>query len=969
MVMNKLLMKYFRYFLVLMSVILLTFSVQAQRNTTSDTYKVEGHILSKADNQPLDMATLIIKGNNMWATANEKGKFVIPAIKAGKYVYEVSYLGYQKYVDTLIVRKNINNLVIKMDPLSLGLNEVVVTAQEQKMGSASKIDQTAIQHLQPKSIEDMLQLLPGNLTKNPNLSNLGQASVREISANDNNSLGVAVMVDGAPMSNDGNMQSMSTAVSGSKSGQRMNGMSDQTTGGRGIDLRTLSPDNIESIEVIRGIPSAEYGNLTSGVLVIKTKSGVTPWEAKVKVDPFSKMVYAGKGFLLPGKGGAMNFAADYSQSYADIRKHYQGYDRITANLGYSKTFMENTKPLTFNVRAMYYRNINSVKKDPQMYEDESLKNENTSFRLNIEGNWRLNLPWISNLSYSAMAQYSHLKDFSRLQVTLGTAMMPFGDSYVDKEYVGNFLQGNYTTEYTIDGKPLEIYAQLKGNKLFQFSSDNYTNIKVGVDFNLTDNNGNGMSYLPGYPISAGSGNSIRPRAYKDVPSMKTLSYFIEDRTEAKLGKTMLTVQGGVRFSNLFLDPLSLQNNIWIVEPRVNVSYQLLNQSNNRLFKDLSIVGGYGISSKAPTLMYLYPNSAYFDEVGLNRYNPNDPSQSMAIISTKVIKNTANPDLKPARSQKVEGGLAGMIGRVKGNVTFFYEKHDNEFSFRSLPYNMLFNKYTIPQGGTLPVYNDGVLSYIDASGHTQIAPSVVDTTMFSYARPSNSIRTIKRGIEYSFDFGQIPYIRTSLIVDGAWFYIKRQNMENSYSIMETSINNVRQQYAVLMPAGSGSINQRINTNFRFITHIPRLKMIFTTTAQVVWSESVQNIYKDKDGNDLFYHAVVDNGGKMEERLQVNPLGYTDRKNDFIPWNDQLASSSVGKQMISGYSNLKYYDKEKFSPYVMFNFRLTKEFGKLLELSFTANNFLKSSKLVKYKTRDGYRQMYTDLYFGAEIKIKI
>ena len=48
---------------------------------------------------------------------------------------------------------------------------------------------------------------------------------------------------------------------------------------------TVSPDNVESMEVIRGIPSVEYGNLTSGVVIVKTKTGSTPWEAKFKADP------------------------------------------------------------------------------------------------------------------------------------------------------------------------------------------------------------------------------------------------------------------------------------------------------------------------------------------------------------------------------------------------------------------------------------------------------------------------------------------------------------------------------------------------------------------------------------------------------------------------------------------------------------------------------------------------------------
>ena len=55
-------------------------------------------------------------------------------------------------------------MTIRLSPSSLALKEVVVTAREGKMGSSSLIGQSAIQHLQAKSVEDMLQLLPGAVT-------------------------------------------------------------------------------------------------------------------------------------------------------------------------------------------------------------------------------------------------------------------------------------------------------------------------------------------------------------------------------------------------------------------------------------------------------------------------------------------------------------------------------------------------------------------------------------------------------------------------------------------------------------------------------------------------------------------------------------------------------------------------------------------------------------------------------------
>ena len=213
-------------------------------------------------------------------------------------------------------------LDIRLSRLALNLAGVTVTAKQQAMGSKSLIDQQAVRHIQPKSVSDLMQLVPGSLTSNPSLNDLGQATVREISSNDNNAMGTAVIIDGTPISNDANLQAIAPTMHGKNSAPNATDMNNQTTAGRGADLRTISADNIESMEVIRGIPSVEYGNLTSGVVIVKTKSGRSPLGAKLKADPFSKLLWAGKGFSLGN--GTMNVGLDWSQSYADTRRHYKG---------------------------------------------------------------------------------------------------------------------------------------------------------------------------------------------------------------------------------------------------------------------------------------------------------------------------------------------------------------------------------------------------------------------------------------------------------------------------------------------------------------------------------------------------------------------------------------------------------------------------------------------------------------------
>ena len=116
--------------------------------------------------------------------------------------------------------------------------------------------------MQASSLSDIMQLLPGATVSKPDLTSVSTLSLRGGA-----SLGTAVIMDGAPISNNSNMQMMTTSIGGAVPATR--GTSPQT----GIDLRTITTDNIESVEVITGVPSVEYGDLTGGAVIVNTKAG------------------------------------------------------------------------------------------------------------------------------------------------------------------------------------------------------------------------------------------------------------------------------------------------------------------------------------------------------------------------------------------------------------------------------------------------------------------------------------------------------------------------------------------------------------------------------------------------------------------------------------------------------------------------------------------------------------------------
>jgi len=940
--------------------LLLTLGLTAATAQNTRQYNISGRIIDADQGTPLELVNITFNNNTYWAVSDMSGKFTLK-LKDGEYNYEVSYIGYETAKGTLKVNgKDINNLIVRLQPSSLSLSEVTVTAKQQAMGSSSVIDKTALQHLQPMSITDMLQMTPGSVTSNPDVTSIGQAYIREIGGSSNNAMGAAVIVDGARISNDATLMTTNTAKNSTS------GISGQSTSSGGADLRTISPDNVESVEVIRGIPSVEYGNLTSGAVIIKTKQGSTPLEIKGKTDPRSKMAYFGKGFTL-ATGTTINIAADYTESYSDARFKANGYERITGDVGLSQTFFSE-RPLSVNAKVAYFQNLNDVRKDPQAQDSEVRKSDNKGVRLTLNGDWNIKTALIQNLSYNISVNTSHQRDTRTEWMILKSGIQPVGNSKEEGEHQAFFLKGNYYSDYYVDGKPLDISAQLKGSKTIMKSEELTSSFKAGIEWNYDVNRGEGLVHRnDSFPSVINDIQTVRPRAYTDIPAMNMFSAYFENKTIFPLGRTSMTLQAGVRASDLIIDRDYLdRSNMITIDPRFNAEWTLIRRKDNMFLDNLSLTGGWGLTSKMPSLVYLYPDKAYYDMVSYSHINP-----YLAITTTK-IQETVNPDIKPSQGRKAEVGITFAKGPVNGMVTFFYEQYRNEFGYQSYPLSIPYNSYqfNLPSGAEDISYSGGKIHYtLNGTSYDEEPTAILPQDRWqTYSFPTNNNATDKMGVEYSVNFGQVKALRTSLVADGAWLRVHHYNDQDYWGIGDWKQNTGSYYpYAVLRPGGLGSIDQRFNTNFKFITHIPEVKMVFTTTAQIVWGESDQRQYIDSDGNDRWYVTTNMAG---QECLAVDPVGYMDHDGNYVPWDLSFRDkTSVQYNMVNLYASTHYFDKEKYEGYAIINFRLTKELGDRFEFSFMANNMFNTRKIHKYKRTSGYSVLTIGQYFGAELKIKI
>jgi len=929
--------------------LLLLLSALLPAAAAGQTLTLHGSVKT-ADGRPVGLATVQLN-QSLGTQTDDDGTFRLDRLQPGTYTWRVAYLGYETRTGQLTLRTGRERLDVTLREMNLQLKDVTVVATQSREGSTSVIGQEAIRHIQPKSLADLLQLVPGNLTANPDLSSLAQAQIRETDSDANNALGTAIVVDGTPLSNDANLQALATGRYGAASSATADGMSDQTTAGRGTDLRTLSADNIESVEVIRGIPSVEYGNLTSGVVVVKTKAGATPWELKAKADPFSKLVSGGKGFAL-NRGGAANFSIDYSSSYGDTRRRYLGYERITASAGYSDKF----GPLSLNVRSAFYSNVNTRRTDPQMTEmSVTYKNKNIGGRLSLGGTLTLDASWISRLDYNLAVQAAGtLDDHHELVHTPDGVVTDVREAGLHE---ARFLNKAYYADYRIEGLPLNVYLQLKADKYFTLPGDGYTSLRYGLDYTFDANRGRGLVFSMEAPPQSSGAQTLRPRAFSDIPALQNLSFFAEDRLHTAVAGRPLQATAGVRMSRLFLNAAKSggRHGIFVAEPRINVAFPLLDRHNNALFDELSLTGGYGISNKMPTLLYLYPDRVWFDNVSLSHYGT-DESSRLALMTTQVVERTQNTTLKPANSRKWEIGLRFDLGGINGSFTYFNERHRHEFGFASQLFWAHYDRFDVPAAADNVRFNGTDVTYrLDGTTHT--AARTAQTDLYTWSRPDNTTRSFKQGVEYTLDLGTWEALRTSLNVDGAWLHIRRTNEKEQLRYIDRTYD-----YAAIMPAGSGLVSNRFNTNFRFITHIPAVRLIFTTTVQVVWYESSQSVYEDNDGNAL-YHPTADG-----TQLAVAPLGFYDKSGTYTPWRPEYATDPEYERMNQRYMSYAF-ERDVVAPWVLLNFRLTKELGRFGEVSFIANNFPNMSRWHTNRHSRAQRQLYPDMYFGAELKISL
>lgn len=857
------------------------------------------------------------------AITDINGRFSIDAANAGKSL-KITYIGYKNYLGKL------NQALYEMEPEIKSVGEVVVTAQESKsLASASVIEKHAMEHLQPSSFTDILELLPGGRSKDPDLSSPNTIRIREAgspSGYTTTSLGTSFVVDGAPISTNANMQYVAGSWdAATTSRENMNA---------GVDMRSISTDDIEKVEVVRGIPSVEYGDLTSGLVKIERKRGGNDWNARLKADMGSKLFYLAKGLEWTPQQMTLNLSVDYLDAKADPRNRLENYRRLTFSARFGKTWLTDFYRWKISSNLDYTGSFDNDKVDPDLNNqaEDSYKSQYNKYAFNshvsLSPKKRI---WFKSLDLTLSASYEYdlIKRTKLVQLTRQTVAATATTQGV---HDGVILPYKYVACHDVEGKPLNLYAKVNGK--FQVPSLVVSNtLLLGTDWNYDKNKGRGQIYDVTRPLYAGS-MSCRPRNLSSIPSNQQWGIYAEEQLTLPLAGHSLELVAGIRGTQMLNLPDNYEmHGKFFWDPRINLGLTFPKFNIGKLPSFIRIAGGIGEHTKMPTLEQLYPDPVYLDLTQLNYYHTN-PAYRRINLMTYVIDAT-NQNLKPARNFKWEVSTDINIGGNRLSVTLFRENMTSGFRLQT-------------------AYAPYIYRWYDASGidaDALSAPPSLEGLPFEkrkelrgYSYYTNGSQTLKRGVEYTFATRRIEKLFTRLTINGAWFRTVYRN-----SVVETYrpsavIGSKQIQYVGYYEHDGGNMNEMLNTNFTLDSDVPKLKLGFSISAQCLW-------YTLKQSKEVSNYptSYMDNDGVMHE------------------WKAGDENDAYLRYLIRDYND-SYYLKYRVPFAMNVNFKVTKKlFDEKLNVALFCNKLLDYTP--EYENNGVTIRRHVTPYFGLEMNVKI
>ena len=897
--------------------------------------RVSGRVLDADSGDALVGVVLSLGEDYLWAVSAADGEFLFENVQRGRYVLKASCLG---YVDTsleLDASRDLDSLVILMSVSSLALDEVVVTAQRPKDGLSTShtLGREAMDHLQMSNMADMVALLPGGKTVNPDLTSANALSLRAGGSSEANAaFGTALEIDGVRMGNNAGLAGMN-----------------------GMDTRSLSVDNIESVEVITGVPSAEYGDLNSGMVKVNTRKGRSPYSVSVSVNPRTWQFSASKGFDLQKDRGVLNASLEWARATKQLISPYESYTRRGITLNYSNTFARKLRfeaGISGNIGGM------NSKDDPDAYSGEYSKVRDNVFRGNVAMTFLANKSWITNLKWDFSVCFqdnlSHTHGYNDY-----ASHKPAVHSEKEGYYLASSLPLNWFSDYIVDSKELDLASELKYEWTRRWGGLD-SRLKAGLQWKANGNVGRGEYYLD--PELADDG--FRPRSYIQYPFMHNLSAYVEERLKLPVGETKLDLSAGLRMEKVFIEGSPYRHTVtW--SPRLNLRWEL--------GRHFAIRGGWGITEKLPSFFILYPKQEYWDK---ETFQLSYGDNSAYVYYTLPYTTVYNPELRWQRNSNSEFALEMEFGDFSLSAVGFCNVTRNPYrlidSYTPFSYTM----WTKPEGWSAP--EDAQIKVDRRSGEvfirggenefwTAMVPGITDKTFVKNTMQGNGRDMYRAGAELTVDFPEIKPIRTSFRADASYSWTRyRDDSLGSYyrGGSHSSISGRSYEFVGIYPNGykgnslvCGRISHNIDANLTAITHIPQARLVITCRLEMSLLNRSRNL------------AAPGAQANSEGYMELWPQSFLSVEDgQLYEFTEDMKSDPQYRNLMLTASNIYTFAQDGYGFYCSANLSITKEIGKHLSLSFFANNFTNSRPYVISKATGVGAILTPAFYYGLTCRLK-
>jgi outer membrane receptor protein involved in Fe transport len=813
---------------------------------------IAGRVIDAGTLAPIPGATVSVEGTQVMAIADSSGRYVLRGVPVGPQVLRAEMFGFAATrVPLTVPPQGVLIRDFSLAESALQVEGITVTADavgraRGELATASVIDREAIAHQTATSLSGLLELLPGVPLQPPGIEGVQQISLRAVpttggagadpGAGALGSLGTLIIVDGVPLSNNANLQT--TGARGE--------LRPPSSSGGGIDLRQLPASMIERIEVIRGIPSARFGDLTQGAVLVETRAGAVPpaftglYDARTRAG---SLIGGARAF--DRQSGTLNLDVTRTRSVGLSEawsERLAGQLSHRAWFGRSRTGQQDGR-LMLDTRVDLFEVQQERPEQPEINPGSSSRGLErglrVSERLRYELPREVRLDWTAAFSYRSQSAHD--------QARLNRGAMPFTSRVTEGRAIGHFVGGSYAARAQLEGEPRSLYQRLELTKPVEQLGFEHL-FRVGVEASREWNAGAGYIFDMEFPPQVrfnGVNGFDRPRPFNEIPPLVNTAIYVDDYFYRVLpGNMLLNLQAGLR-----LDVLH-EGSHWFSGARDLVAQPRFNAELAPL-PDLRFRAGWGRTAKLPTLAQLFPARQFYDVINVNWYAP-EPSERLAVLTT-FIRDPSNPDLGFARASKAEAGVeAGLGGGAAVGLTAFSDRINGAVGIRPDPIFLLRDRYQLS----------------DSAAGTGRPPELIeppfaaDTVPVILDRPANNLFMHNRGLELTATLPELRLLRTRLQVQGA--RVRTDIEKRDIQTLAGFLSDFQLNPSVTrMPYWDAPVRTGLRTilTYRLIHHQPEVGLVVTGTIQ----HYVQEEQLDVGGTDTLAFA-----GYMTRDGQLVPV---------------------------------------------------------------------------------------------------